>query len=55
MACDFVVMAQSAFLYQPFAAIGLVPDGGEDLCQEDIEYFFQRKIKPAQEPSITRA
>ncbi len=28
MACDMVVMAESAFLYQPFAAIGLVPDGG---------------------------
>lgn len=28
MACDMVVMAESAFLYQPFASIGLVPDGG---------------------------
>lgn len=28
MACDMVVMASSAFLYQPFATIGLVPDGG---------------------------
>ena len=28
MACDLVVMADSAFLYQPFATIGLVPDGG---------------------------
>ena len=28
MACDMVVMADSAFLYQPFAAIGLIPDGG---------------------------
>jgi 2-(1,2-epoxy-1,2-dihydrophenyl)acetyl-CoA isomerase len=28
MACDFVVMAESAYLYQAFAAIGLIPDGG---------------------------
>ncbi|EED34139.1 enoyl-CoA hydratase/isomerase [Luminiphilus syltensis NOR5-1B] len=28
MACDLVVMADNAFLYQPFAAIGLIPDGG---------------------------
>ncbi len=28
MACDLCVIADSAFLYQPFAAIGLVPDGG---------------------------
>ncbi len=28
MACDLCVMADGAFLYQPFAAIGLVPDGG---------------------------
>jgi len=28
MACDMVVMAEDAFLYQPFASIGLIPDGG---------------------------
>ncbi len=28
MACDVAVMAEGAFLYQPFAQIGLVPDGG---------------------------
>lgn len=28
MACDLTVMAQDAYLYQAFAAIGLVPDGG---------------------------
>lgn len=28
MACDMVMMADNAFLYQPFSAIGLVPDGG---------------------------
>lgn len=28
MACDLAIMADNAFLYQPFAAIGLVPDGG---------------------------
>ena len=28
MACDFVVMSDAAYLYQPFAAIGLIPDGG---------------------------
>lgn len=28
MACDLSVMARSAYLYQAFAAIGLVPDGG---------------------------
>lgn len=28
MACDLIVMAENAFLYQPFAAIGLIPDGG---------------------------
>jgi 2-(1,2-epoxy-1,2-dihydrophenyl)acetyl-CoA isomerase len=36
MACDFVVMAQSAFLYQPFAAIGLVPDGGSTWLTEKL-------------------
>lgn len=28
MACDLVVMAPGAYLYQAFAAIGLIPDGG---------------------------
>lgn len=28
MACDLVVMAKGSYLYQAFAAIGLVPDGG---------------------------
>lgn len=28
MACDLVVMAKSAYLYQAFSAIGLIPDGG---------------------------
>ena len=28
MACDLVCMGESAYLYQPFSAIGLVPDGG---------------------------
>ena len=28
MACDLVVMAKDAYLYQPFSAIGLIPDGG---------------------------
>ncbi|MEE4277360.1 MAG: enoyl-CoA hydratase-related protein [Halieaceae bacterium] len=28
LACDLVVMAESAYLYQAFAAIGLIPDGG---------------------------
>lgn len=28
MACDLVVMADDAYLYQPFASIGLIPDGG---------------------------
>ena len=28
MACDLVLMSDSAYLYQPFAAIGLIPDGG---------------------------
>ena len=28
MACDLVVMAEDAYLYQPFSAIGLIPDGG---------------------------
>lgn len=28
MACDLVVMAEDSYLYQPFGAIGLVPDGG---------------------------
>ena len=28
LACDLVVMAKSAYLYQAFAAISLVPDGG---------------------------
>lgn len=28
MTCDFVVMAEDAYLYMAFAAIGLVPDGG---------------------------
>lgn len=28
MACDLTVMADDAYLYQAFAAIGLIPDGG---------------------------
>jgi 2-(1,2-epoxy-1,2-dihydrophenyl)acetyl-CoA isomerase len=28
LACDLVVMAEGAYLYQAFAAIGLIPDGG---------------------------
>ena len=28
LACDLVIMAESAFIYSPFAAISLVPDGG---------------------------
>lgn len=28
MVCDLTVMADNAFMYQAFAAIGLVPDGG---------------------------
>ncbi len=28
MACDLTVMAENAFLYQAFTAIGLIPDGG---------------------------
>ena len=28
MACDLTVMAENAYIYQAFAAIGLIPDGG---------------------------
>lgn len=28
LACDLVVMSKDAYLYQAFAAIGLIPDGG---------------------------
>ncbi|MFT5677079.1 MAG: 2-(1,2-epoxy-1,2-dihydrophenyl)acetyl-CoA isomerase [Paraglaciecola sp.] len=28
MACDLTLMAENAYLYQAFAAIGLIPDGG---------------------------
>ena len=28
MTCDLMVMAENAYIYQAFAAIGLVPDGG---------------------------
>ena len=28
LACDLVVMSEGAYLYQAFAAIGLIPDGG---------------------------
>ncbi len=28
MVCDLTVMAENAYLYQAFAAIGLIPDGG---------------------------
>ena len=28
MACDLILMAEDAYLYQAFAAIGLIPDGG---------------------------
>jgi 2-(1,2-epoxy-1,2-dihydrophenyl)acetyl-CoA isomerase len=28
MACDLTVMAEDAYLYQAFSAIGLIPDGG---------------------------
>ena len=32
MACDLMVMAESAYLFQPFVGIGLVPDGGATWC-----------------------
>ncbi|MFT6897188.1 MAG: 2-(1,2-epoxy-1,2-dihydrophenyl)acetyl-CoA isomerase [Paraglaciecola sp.] len=28
MACDLTIMAESAYIYQAFSAIGLIPDGG---------------------------
>ncbi|MCD7107785.1 enoyl-CoA hydratase/isomerase family protein [Rhizobium sp. DKSPLA3] len=28
LSCDMIIMAENAFLYSPFAGIGLVPDGG---------------------------
>ncbi|MEO1041799.1 MAG: enoyl-CoA hydratase/isomerase family protein [Pseudomonadota bacterium] len=28
LACDLMMMAENAYLYSPFASIGLVPDGG---------------------------
>lgn len=30
MACDLIVMGKSAFIYQAFAPIGLIPDGGSN-------------------------
>ena len=32
MACDLVLMSDSAYLYQPFAAIGLIPTEGQPGC-----------------------
>jgi len=37
LACDLLVMAEDAYLLAPFAAIGLVPDGG-------VAWFLTRRI-----------
>lgn len=39
LVCDLMVMDESAFLYSPFATIGLIPDGGASwLLTEAIGY-----------------
>lgn len=40
LACDFRVLAESAYLQEKFAAIGLMPDGGGS-------YFLTRLLGPA--------
>jgi len=37
LACDLLVMAEDAYLLAPFAAIGLIPDGG-------VAWFLTRRI-----------
>ena len=37
LACDLLVMAEDAYLLAPFAAIGLVPDGG-------VAWFLTRRV-----------
>jgi 2-(1,2-epoxy-1,2-dihydrophenyl)acetyl-CoA isomerase len=37
LACDLLVMADSAYLMSPFAGIGLIPDGG-------LSWFLTRRI-----------
>jgi 2-(1,2-epoxy-1,2-dihydrophenyl)acetyl-CoA isomerase len=37
LACDLVIMAQSAFLAAPFVNVGLIPDGG-------VAWFLTRRI-----------
>jgi len=44
MNCDLVVMAEDAYLYMAFAAIGLVPDGGN--TQLLLKYFtYQQALQ----------
>ena len=46
MNCDLVVMAESAYLYQAFSAIGLMPDGGASLLLLQ-RLGYQRAIEMA--------
>ena len=41
LACDLVVMADDAYMYQAFIAIGLVPDGGA--CWQLVQQLGYRK------------
>jgi len=46
MNCDLVMMAESAYLYQAFSAIGLMPDGGASLLLLQ-RLGYQRAIEMA--------
>ena len=41
LACDLVVMADDAYMYQAFVAIGLIPDGGS--CWQLVQQLGYRK------------
>ena len=41
LACDLVVMADNAYMYQAFIAIGLIPDGGG--CWQMVQQLGYRK------------
>ena len=46
MNCDLMIMAKSAYLYQAFSAIGLMPDGGASLLLLE-RLGYQRAIEMA--------
>lgn len=54
LACDLVVMAEDAYLLSPFAAIGLIPDGGATwLLVRQLGYYraYQMCIESERVPA----